>query len=177
MTKLGVSMWGFRGVAASLGVTAVSALGLLACGGTAAPAEAPPSAAASAEPSKAPPPQDPAEESVAPDKQSLAQGAAAQIASHWATERAAKEKIELAVRIRVEDMSAVVVGKGDGAYTLTGVDAVNTKPDVVVDLTQEQAKAIAEGTATLKGLRAAGQVKTDNEQGLDWFLGYIDLPK
>jgi hypothetical protein len=171
MKKQWLSVWGFRGVAAA------SALSLMACASAAPPAESPPTAEASGEPGKAVPPQEPAEESAVADELSLAEGVAAQVAAGWATERAAKEKVELVVRIRVGDKSAVVVGKGDGAYTLTGKDAVNTKPDVTLDLTAEDAKAIAEGTTTMKALRAGGKLKSDNEQGLDWFLSYVDAPK
>lgn len=155
-------------------VVAASALGLSACAAGPAPAEAPPPTKTNGESSEAPPAQDPAEESAAADSLSLAEAVAAQVAARWATERAAKEKVEVTLRIRVGDMSAVVVGKGDGAYTLTGKDAVNTKPDVVIDLAPEDAKAIAEGASTLKALKAAGKVKSDNEQGLEWFLGYLD---
>ena len=103
----------------------------------------------------------------------MAQAAAAQLASSWATEKAAKEKVELALKVRVDDMSAVVVGKGDGAYTLTGVEAVNTKPDVTIDLSREDADALAQGGSSLKSLKEAGKVKSDNEQGLDFFITYL----
>jgi hypothetical protein len=141
-----------------------------ACASSPPPAAAP-AAEASAEP--APPPQDPAEESAAPSELHLVQAAANQIASGWFTEKAAKEKVELALKIRVDDMSAVVVGKGDGAFTLTGVEAVNTKPDVVIELSREDADALAEGGASLKSLKAAGKVKSDNDQGLDFFISYM----
>jgi len=138
------------------------------CASSTKQAEAPP-------PSEAPPvvpPQDPAEESAEPTKQKLAEAAAAQIVATWDTEKAAKEKVELTLRVRVDDMSAAVAGKGDGAYTLTGVEAVNTKPDVVIDLAREDAEVLAEGGTSLKQLKEAGKVKTDNEQGLDFFLSY-----
>lgn len=143
-----------------------------ACASSPPPAASPtPAAEASATP--APPPQDPAEESAAPTELHLAQAAAAQLASSWATEKAAKEKVELALKVRVDDMSAVVVGKGDGAYTLTGVEAVNTKPDVTIDLSREDADALAQGGSSLKSLKEAGKVKSDNEQGLDFFITYL----
>lgn len=118
------------------------------------------------------PAQDPAEESAAPSEQKLAEAVAAQLAATWNSEKAAQEKVEFTLRIRVDDMSAVVVGKGDGAHTLTGIDAVNTKPDVVLDLSREDAGALAEGGTTLKQLKEAGKAKTDNDQGLDFFLSY-----
>ncbi len=107
----------------------------------------------------------------------LAEAVAAELAASWVTERAAKEQVELTVRIRVGDKSAAVVGKGDGAFTLTGADAVNTKPDVVIELTLEDADAVAEGGSSLKELTAAGKVKTDNDQGLEFFLKYVDEKK
>jgi len=141
-----------------------------ACAGAAKEPEAAPTKAP--EPAPAVPAQDPAEPSAAPTKQKLAEAVAAQVAATWNAEKAAKEKVELTLKIKVEDMSALVVGKGDGAYTLTGKDAVNTKPDVGIDLSREDADALAEGGSSLKALKDAGKVKTDNEQGLDFFLTY-----
>lgn len=162
---LGYAYWSRLGRYAALGGIAWTTAGC-ATGGKEA------EAAPSAEAASVPPPQDPAEESAEPSKLKLAEAVAAQIAATWATEHAAKEKVELTLRIRVDDMSAVVVGKGDGAYTLTGIEAVNTKPDVVIDIAREDAEALAEGGVSLKQLKEAGKVKTDNDQGLDFFLAY-----
>lgn len=156
-----------RAVACNMGLGVLGVMAVLGCASSSQEAAAPPSAEASA-----PPPQDPAEESAAPSKQKLAEAVAAQVAATWDTEKAAKEQVELTLRLRVEAMSAVVVGKGDGAYTLTGIDAVNTKPDVVVDLSREDAAALAEGETGLRQLKEAGKVQTDNDQGLDLFLSY-----
>lgn len=138
------------------------------CAGSAKEAETAPSADAAPEA----PAQEPAEESAAPSEQKLAEAVAAQLAATWNSEKAAQEQVEFTLRIRVDDMSAVVVGKGDGAHTLTGIDAVNTKPDVVLDLSREDAGALAEGATTLEQLKEAGKAKTDNEQGLEFFLSY-----
>lgn len=149
------------------GLLVLGVMGGLGCASSSQEAEAPPSSEASASPA-----QDPAEESAAPSKQKLAEAVAAQVAATWDAEKAAKEKVELTLRVRVEAMSAVVVGKGDGAHTLTGIDAVNTKPDVVVDLSREDAEALAEGQTGLRQLKEAGKAQTDNDQGLDFFLSY-----
>lgn len=149
----------------SLGCLLLGCL-LLGCGGS-KPASDPSAAEASAESSGA-------GADAAASSLQLVQAAAQTEAARWSADRARAKEQELSLKLVVEGKSAIIVGQGDGSHVLTGVDAVNATPDIVVELSKEDANAIANGESTLKKLNAAGRVQTNNEQGLELFFEFLD---
>jgi hypothetical protein len=143
---------------------AIISLPLAACAGSSPPAESPgaDSTEATAEPN------------ADPSALTLANAVATQIASRWNTEKAAAAEEDLTLRVKVDGMSAIVVGNREGAHTLTGSDAVNTEPDVLVEMDKEAANLIAEGRATLHSVHSEDKLTTTNEPGLARFLEYLD---
>lgn len=104
----------------------------------------------------------------------LVEAVAAQVASRWKTEAAIAQEVVLSVRFRVDGMSAVVLGNELGGQVITGLEGANSPVDMVVELSMEDANAIANAGSDLHAVKAAGTIKTDNDQGLDRFLQFID---
>ncbi len=151
----------------------LAVLWALGCASSPPPAEAPTETAAASESEEESQEIRP-EASATPSSLQLVEATAAQIASRWKTEKAIEDGQVLSVRLKLDGKSAIVLGDKNGGRVLTGMDAVNHKTDVLVEITKESADAIAEGGSTIHDVYKTGALVIDNASGFELFLGYID---